>query len=329
LLLTAERGFAQGFGRFQAVPDMVGKPFGAKVKRALEWMEEVRAQRFFLFLHTYAVHLPFDPEPPHDQYGDPGYEGPYKRSFGPGELAQTEDGRDLTDADVRQLEALYDGGIAELDTIVGELINGLRNRGLAQSTCLLLTSDHGEEFREHGDLLHHHAKLFDELLRVPLIVWCPRLIAAPRSIDTVVSLVDVAPTLLALAGAPIPPGLDGVDLAPLWRGEVAAVRDSALSEVEAGPQGGQGSVAALRDEHYKLIERMPGGQRQLFDLRDDPAEIKDISRREPRVVKRLLKELRARRRVGRLERGEGMVPAAQPTMDAATLERLRALGYVK
>jgi hypothetical protein len=99
--------------------------------------------------------------------------------------------------------------------------------------------------------------------------------------------------------------------------------------VEAGPQGGQGSVASLRDEHYKLIERMPGGQRQLFDLRDDPAETKDISRREPRVVKRLLKELRARRRAGRLERGEGMVPAAQPTMDAATLERLRALGYVK
>jgi len=322
LFLTAARGFAQGFGRFRDSLDAAPvKRFPRKVQWGLDWMEANRDRRFFLFLHTYAVHMPYRPDPPYDQRFDPEYQGVFKGGFDMDDFTRSSDGRDLSAAEVAHLRALYDGGIAQLDAVVGDLISGLQTRGLAENTCLVVTSDHGEEFREHGDLLHNHDKLFEELLRVPLIVWCPREANVPRRVDSLVSLVDVAPTLLALAGVDIPADLDGVDLVPLWRGTTNSVRAAAFSEVE--------KIASVRDDRFKLIWTPQRGIRQLFDLSVDGGETEDVSTRHPRIVKQLFKELRARRQRGRLEREESDTASARSPADLgdAQSERLRALGY--
>jgi arylsulfatase A-like enzyme len=331
LFVTAEQGFAQGFGRFRAALDseQISERFGRKVESALDWMEQRRAERFFLFLHTYAVHLPYRPEPPYDQRFGTECTGRYETCFDNADYTESNDGHDLTETELRQVQALYDGGIAETDAVIAELLSGLQARGLAQSTCLVVTSDHGEEFREHGDLLHHHAKLFDELVHVPLIVWCPREIKAPRRVDSLVSLVDVAPTLLALAGVEAPPGLDGVDLSPLWRGETNSVRQTAFSEVDMAVKLASGKNASLRNDRYKLITSSLHGQRQLFDLSVDPGETADVSAEQPQMVKKLLKEIRAQQRVGRLDRvaRDAESVDADVEISPADLERMRALGY--
>jgi len=329
--VSAQNGFAQGFGRFRVSLDaeQITMGFGNKVDWALDLMEQRRAQRFFVFLHTYAVHLPYRPEAPYDNRFDAEYLGRYKDHFDLGDYRESNEGRDLTDAEVRHIEALYDGEIAQTDAVIGELISGLRSRGLAQSTCLVITSDHGEEFDEHGDLLHSDAKLFRELLHVPLIVWCPREIKQARRIDSLVSLVDVAPTLLSLAGVEIPPGLDGVDLAPLWREEAKSVRETAYSERSSELLRSAGTTASLRGARFKLITSPSDGRRQLFDLLLDPGETEDVSARHPRVVKKLIKELHALQRAGRLELADSGAEAAssEAELDPADLERLRALGY--
>jgi len=354
-LLRPGLGFAQGFDHFEEELDAAdgATGFAAKVGRALAWMESVRSQRFFLFLHTYSVHMPYQPRPPYDVKYDPEYQGPYAKSFESADVKSTDVGRTLTARQVDHLEALYDGGIAEMDATVGDLVTGLRNQGLMRVTCIAVTSDHGEEFHEHGGLLHGSIGLFDELLRVPLIVWCPEGVTKARRVEGVVSTVDIAPTLLDLGGAEISGDLDGISLVPLLRsaapviaptplrldvGSISLVarpdeeafspREMTISEVDAGVQWVEGSVAAVRTRRYKLVEKQPGNERALYDLLTDPGETKDLSREQPRIVKQLLKRLRAERRpAGAAATGGEAVP--EPTLDQATVERLRALGYME
>jgi arylsulfatase A-like enzyme len=198
----------------------------------------------------------------------------------------------------------------------------LEESGLSHQTCLIVTSDHGEEFREHGDTFHHSAKLYEELVRIPLVVSCPTMFEGGRVIEYPVSLVDLLPTVLEIANIAVPPRLDGESLVPLLEGTGGLARQATVSEVDGSVNSKGGRAFAFRTERYKLIESTFAGTRELFDLQDDPAEERDISREKPRVVKRLIKIARAERR----RRLRSTAPDTA-TPAEATLERLRALGY--
>jgi hypothetical protein len=109
---------------------------------------------------------------------------------------------DLSDAERRRMVALYDGEIARADHSLGGFLDALEETGLADEVAIVVTSDHGEEFLEHGDLEHAFGKVFDANVRVPLVVRAPGVETAPRRVHAPVSGIDVAPTLLALAGLP-------------------------------------------------------------------------------------------------------------------------------
>jgi arylsulfatase A-like enzyme len=174
---------------------------------------------WFGFLHTYDVHCPYDPPPP--------YAGTF-RSAGaaPIEVA----GRcgnphfnalGTTPAQARYLSDRYDEDVRRVDDALATLFATLDELGLWDETVVIVTSDHGEEFLEHGRI-GHEGTLSPEALSIPLLVHAPGV--APRVVDEVVGLADLVPTVLALAGVPPPGSLDGRSLLPLMRGETDAGR---------------------------------------------------------------------------------------------------------
>jgi arylsulfatase A-like enzyme len=235
---------------------------------------------------------------------------------------------DVGEADRRHLIDLYDAGVRQLDAELGRLFAFLRAERLLDDSLLVLTSDHGEEFLEHGGLLHSRT-LYQEVLHVPLILRGPGIPAGAR-VAAPVSLVDVAPTVLAALGARPPEDLDGLDLSPLWRRDretpagdtplEAALRSRALfAEASFGPTGGD-LVRAVRRGRHKLHYRPATGETELYDLAGDAAERRDVSAEEPRVAAALREEL-----LRRIADAPGEGRAELSPEDA---ERLRALGYL-
>ena len=321
--VAASFGFDQGFNRYwsENVLGSLDDELAANIDRALDWIATLDDRPFFLFLHTYAVHAPYSPPAETNIFVDPSYEGRFKTTFTSREQPTYALGvHDFDAPTLHHIEALYDAGIRHVDEVLGRLIAALERRG---DTCLLVTSDHGEEFNEHGHILHRQPKLYEELVRVPLIVWCPSRYGGGRVIDQPVSTVDVTPTLLEIAGVPLPAGLDGISLEPTLAGRPQKFREVIVSEVSRSLIGKPGAVRAVRTGSQKLIVSEPDGAAQLFDLADDPGETRDVRSEHPESTARLTELLDAA--LGQKPRV--VVGRARP--DQATLDRLRALGYTQ
>ncbi len=174
----------------------------------------------------------------------------------------------------------YDGEIRNVDRALARLIRSARER-LTRPLVVVVTADHGEEFGDHGGV-YHGSTLYQEQIRVPLIIHVPDL--APRRVPTPVELVDVAPTLLALVGAPVPTSMRGDDLRPLLDGQALGL-GPAFASVNA-------SHMAV-DWPHKLVVDLRYGTQQLFDLVSDPRERRSLADERRDVVERLQGELSA------------------------------------
>ncbi len=318
--LRAEYGFARGFDDYRALHgrEWTAHPGGEEVNAvAGELLERFRGRRFFLYLHYMEPHAPYDPPPGPRELLAGGLEGEnvYRAGPAPG----------LRPEDLRFMHALYEAEVRAVDDRLRELAAQLEARGLAGSTLLVIAGDHGEEFHEHRGLGHGYT-LYEEVTRVPLLFSHPDLPGTPRRVRAPVAGVDLLPTLLELAGLPVPTGLDGRSLAPLVLGGEAAAEPPAerplLSEL--------GNQAALRRGAGKLLRwRAPGGREDAFDLSRDPGEARPLPEPEGAAWRAALSaELAAFLRV---EAGpEGSAAAAEPGPPEPELEqRLRALGYVE
>jgi arylsulfatase A-like enzyme len=181
-------------------------------------------------------------------------------------------------------------------------------------TLVIVTSDHGEEFDDHGNFSHGHTH-YRELLHVPLILHVP---GGPRGvrIETPVSGVDLVPTALARLGEPVPQGLDGIDLSPSWRGAAPPER---VILAETGPDPVSETLRSIRSGRFKLIRS--ADRVELYDVVDDPREQRNLAAARPELVAQL--SARLDRQVRRAVR-----PSERVLLDEESLERLRALGYV-
>jgi arylsulfatase A-like enzyme len=216
--------------------------------------------------------------------------------------------------DARFYEALYDGRIRETDEALGAFFDGLRARTLLETSIIVVTSDHGEEFFEHGGF-EHNRTLYDEMLRVPLIVRAPGLTPGIRDAQT--QSVDLLPTLAASAGLTVE-DLHGTDAWPVLRGN-AGGRQYAVSELV-------GTLYALRTRDWKLISTLAGSH-ELYDLRQDPRELRNVYASElDRTVQfrnALMKIVASSAMMGRKLQGRSA------PINPRVLERLKALGYVR
>ena len=301
-LVTALLGMDQGFGVWQERPG----PCATGFADAAAWMS-AQTSPFFLFVHTYQTHAPYAPPAPYDTLFTP--DGPLPDRAVTGQFRQP--GAPPTPAELSALVGLYDGEIRAADACVGALIASLGER--SDDTLVVLTSDHGEEFFEHGGF--GHGRLLPETLAVPLILSHPLLRAeAAAVIDVPTGAVDVVPTVLDLLGVPVPDDLSGFSLVPAMTG-TSRPRPVALSS-----SGVSGLHAALRDAdgHYfqhpdaeRLFVSTPLG---LEDVLTDTPEAVLAGYREP--LRAWLASLSPR------------APAIPIEYTTEQVEALHALGYI-
>ncbi len=262
-LFGLDRGFAV-FDDSLIVGGARNPVAGLVLDRALRLFPETGgAQPWFAFLHFFDPHWDYEPPAPFDaMFTDPAYDGPIdgtQNSMAPYRAPS----QPMPAPDLRQLIALYDGEIAYVDAQIGRLLTELGRRGLLENTIIVVTADHGEEFKEHGLLGHGHS-LHGEQMRIPLVMWGPLGSRAGRRSDELCSLVDVAPTLLALAGADRLPETAGTDLLD---GNVPEDRVVYGETIRFGNE-----MRAANLGHAKAISYLQGDRRVFYDLAADPGE---------------------------------------------------------
>ena len=322
------------------------------VDRTLSWLELHRDQPFFIFLHVFDPHDPYEPRPPYSTlWAAPGAAArmerarkeitpkivdPHRRRFFmPNREELLAAGHDPA-AFARDRRDWYDGSIRGMDAEVGRLIERLREFGLDRKTLFVFTSDHGEEFFEHGGSFHGQS-VYGELTHVPLILWWPGVIAPGTAALQTVQSIDIAPTILALSGIPIPDAVQGHTLLPLVTGRGSwsprpAVSIKAATTHEASPVPRDTVVFSLVDDGWKLVHHVrdaDGGERfELFNHGEDPLDLRDLAAEFPDTVARLTNLLAEWRQSIESARLPADPNVDDENLSDAELQRLRALGYV-
>lgn len=316
--VRAHFGFARGFDHYE--DDRVG--IERLTARARRWIEDHPTPRFFLFLHTYDIHTPYKaPSEYVAEFGDPDYRGgfrPNAKYFRKVERS----GKGLEPREHHEVVARYDAGILYTDERVGAFLDWLAERGLLEDSLVVITSDHGEEFLEHGRLGHQQLHL-DPNLRVPLLFRGAGL--RPRVIEDTVELTDVVPTVLELLGVPPLREAVGRSLSPYW---TAGHRPARGAYAEKGTTPGQ---QTLITDRYQLLEDRRTKEVVLYDLQTDPGARKDVSAERPEVAARLAAELSARREdaAERFRSRRVADRPAAPPMKEKVRRELEALGYLE
>ncbi|MHC5212668.1 MAG: sulfatase [Planctomycetota bacterium] len=301
----------------------------------------------FLFAHFMDPHTDFIPPPPFDTRFDPDYQGPFDGRDLASNPAIFDPARDpprvIGERDLLHLRALYRGEIAWTDRAIGELLDALESSGRLEHTLIVVTADHGEEFFEHGRF-GHRASLYDEVLRVPLLIVPPggRPPAGPARVDLQVGLSDLLPTIADYAGLGATDTALGRSLRPLLEGERLPPRPLVSSLLLVGPARADGRtdlhVEALRTEEHKLVRMLevpPDGSPRLsgvmlFDLVRDPGELDPITDPAHPAVRaawaRMEEQMDGLRRAWRsLPRGP--VESRSTAVAGVFAEELAALGY--
>ena len=237
---------------------------------AIRWLKNNTHKPFFLSVHYYDNHWDYLPPAPYNTLFDPNYKG-------------TLDGRQIareplysnrpSDRDVEHMIALYDGQVRQTDADLGEMLSTLENMGLMSNSIVIIMGDHGDSFYEHGHTSHHG--VYDELVHVPLAISLPKDTNNPQVVDSLVSGVDIVPTILDVLNLPVPPGCEGKSLKPIIEGKLTSVNDFVRIEYTGGAVP---DSFALRSMQYKFVRE--NGRLFAYDLLNDPSEQKRISEQD-------------------------------------------------
>lgn len=306
--LHAGAGFERGFGTFFAPPadvEWIRKHADLVNARALPWLaaHEGGARPFFAYVHYIDPHDPYEnPETAGNRSAFlPGYTGPvtgeWVHGVYTGRLTLPDPPRDLA-----HLNALYDSEVHYVDRHVGELIGSLAPEALA-NTLVVLTSDHGEELFDHGGWKHGQT-LYDEQIRVPLLVRWDGRIPPGRRLDGTVRLLDLMPTLVGAAGGEPDPDWHGIDLLPALSGTGPLPERPAFSQhLASGPlraaviEGGRKLILFNRETPFAPADNLQAhlwrldlgrmAREELYDLGRDPGERRSLLASRPPLPPRL------------------------------------------
>src|SRR5579859_381187 len=224
-------------------------------ERIGKWLEGNQTRPFFLFILYIEPHSPYNPPAAHDLFKSGAYAGETNTGYDleKGSLLRK---ANLGDAQaIERLEQLYDGKIHFIDYWFGQLLDRLRSSGLDKNTIVWLTSDHGELLYSHrADFMtFDHRSVYNQVMHVPGIVWGAG-IPHGRVSGALATHIDLAPTLLELAGLPAKPDAQGVSLVPLIRGKSKPLHEFLFGEVDVLEP-----LRSVRDRHYKLILNLRTG----------------------------------------------------------------------
>jgi TolA-binding protein len=295
--VTASSGIAQGFTTYR---DMFSEPGAERlppasersaadvVRLGLETIHAAGAKPFFVWLHFYEAHYPYTPP------------FPYASQF---------------------REHPYDGEIAYVDKQLGELFATLKKEGLWDRLVVVVAGDHGEGLYEHGERMHSELA-YQSTLRVPLLIKAPGG-KAGSVVPQPVTLADVAPTVLDLAGQPVPAGLDGISLRESLRSGQAPIRPLYFETLSGSLAFGWSPIEGIRRGKWKLIR---GKDTELYDVDADPQEKNDLSTIEAGTASDLAALLD--KSLASWSSTSAPPSQTQAPVDAEALSRLASLGYV-
>lgn len=317
--------FNMGQG-FETYDNNKGKGLASIGPKAISWLREHHQEPFLLMIHTYDVHTPYAPPAPFDGLfleglaePTPGFE-PTSQQLEEVRLSKYTDTLiQLADNDLEYAKALYDGGIRYVDEWFGEFMEVIRELELDQRAVIVVISDHGEEFQEHGSVLHE--KLYATVTHVPWMIRLPRGRSA-RRVDRVVETIDLLPTLLSLVGAPIPDGVQGASLVPWLEGSGEAGPEVAFGE---SPFFGERRFVATPE--YRLLLTVRDQSSELYRYREDPLEQNDLAM-DLEAKTETLEQLLSRWEVAMSATG-ALSSSQTEELDSETLDELRALGYIQ
>jgi len=258
------------------------------IAHTIAWLNKKTQAPFFIWVHLYDPHAPYDPPPPYDKrFQDP-----------------------------------YDGEVAYSDACLGKLFQYLRQRGLYDRSLIVMMSDHGESLGAHGESMHG-IFLYDETIHVPLLFKLPGSLLAGKRVTTRVRLLDVAPTLLSMLSLPLPPTFQGESLVPEMKSSPKAPGDlPAYAETEYPHRAfGWAGIRAMRTGKYLYI-RAP--KRELYDQTVDKKAEKNLAASSPAVTDTLGAQLD--KFYDQTTSYHGKPQQAATTAEQS--ENLAALGYV-
>ncbi|WP_226010934.1 sulfatase-like hydrolase/transferase [Halomicrobium salinisoli] len=300
------------------------------VEHAATEFVEGTDEPFFLWVHYMDAHTPYVPAPRYIREVSSDWLGTHRMLHA---HTRTGLGWEVGERTLAELRTLYQAAVRQVDASVGRLLDTLDAEGVADETAVVVAGDHGEEFQEHGHLAHY-PKLYDELIRVPLIVDVPG--ADGRRVDGQVGLDDVPPTVTDLLDVDPPEEWTGQSLAPTVEEGVTPPDEPVVSvtvrgeEVTAQPIPRSLSdgdlLVSVRDRDWTYVENVDAGGTELYDRSTDPAEREDLSAdptpEQRDVIERFEPLVDAH--AERLRDGE---TAGEGDVDDELAARLEALGY--
>lgn len=335
VLVSQAYGFSQGFDEFNYSRDYNAEMI---VDLAGRYINSRQKKKFFLFLHFYDPHWPYHPKLDIAKKF-------YSEQPTP-ELAQFHNTMNYYDWAVKALKgpeefvkfskAMYEAEISYVDQALGRLFSNLINSGMINRTVIIVTSDHGEEFKEHG-LMGHGLTLYDEVLKVPLIVRYPPQIPKNTQIDMHVQLTDLFPTILSMIGIENP--VDFLDAKDLTNGLILDETNSQQNFLAETAMSGETRYAVIEDNKKYITpfelhfgeEISLSHETEVYDLAKDGLESQNLAGAQPTLTAHLKKILsdklesieKSREEHGSMRAGESK------DLSAEEIERLRSLGYIQ
>jgi arylsulfatase A-like enzyme/Flp pilus assembly protein TadD len=270
--------------------DAMMRPGGEVVDHALGWLNGNYRKPFFLWVHLYDAHHPYNPPPPFSQ---------------------------------KYHSHLYDGGIAYVDSQVGRMVSALKAKRIYERTLIVVAGDHGEGLGEHSEKTHGFF-IYDSTLHVPLIFKLPA--DSPKQkpvVDDAANLADILPTILDLAGANKPAEIQGRSLAASMIGKPGTPAENYSETYLPRIHFNWSELRGIRFRQYHFID---APNPELYDLSSDPRELKNLYATQRAVANELRKRLGTL--IARLTPAAGEKTAESTGLDPALMERLKSLGYV-
>jgi arylsulfatase len=349
----------RGFRYYDYYNDLQMKPQSDKIKigrnaeetnaAVYKWLEKHGETPFFLFIHYFDVHsdwsrLPYESSLPFSRMFSSGYSGDFKGGeagvYASSYLSKVNRDRIRLDPDDRNyIMDLYDEGIAFADFHISSFLKNLKQMDLLDDSLIIITADHGEEFQEHGQVLHEQA--YEELIHVPLIIRMPnagnsikrnpgerllslfkeqKKIFPAKRVKTLVQHIDIMPTVLDIAGIDKPPYVRGRSLLKVING-LPVQPASIFSRNTSGTQ------YVVRNDTWKLFFFPAENKTVLYNIVADPAETNDLSGTEVKIREKLKKELFQWKI--ECEEIQSRFQSDKIELDETTKEELRSLGYIE
>ena len=328
-----------GFGRGFDIYGEKSRDIEVTFDQATGWLRsEAKEGKFFLFIHTYENHTPYL----RNTLADPNKRGRFGDTLPVDQqLFDIMYGRLLpTPQEKEYVNSLYDSGVLYADSYVGKLLHVMEELDLMESTTLIILSDHGEDLWDHSISPAHGVTLYEDQLRVPLIIYDSKL-PNQLKIGAPVQLIDILPTLLAIQQIPIPLHLQGENLLPLIYAKKASVKKTHFSE---GTDYGPNRIAVIKDNYKyitipkpsevkrglslkKLSELEPGlEEHALFNLKDDPSEKNNLICKEPEKAQELQRIIEREY----LAKSRNLKPISlMQNLLEKEKQRLKSLGYIR